>query len=340
VSGTVIEELSRMPVAGATIRLFADSARAAATTTTDVIGHFRFDVPAAGVYQVSAELLGYERRESPPISVEVGRDHAIHFELARLPVVLDSMLIRSDALPVGPTQQLIHGLLLDDDTREPIPDGTIELRDARKRNAAKATTDAYGRFRLVTPAPGIYSLHGERVGYRPSEQNDLRLQPGDTVVLEFRLSRRAALLAPVLVTASAKPWIERDKRWRVQELYDRMRRFANARYATFIMRDTIEAYDRRYFGIGDMLYRVIKRPPPDPRACAGGRVFVDGFSLDGPETSMSDFWPLHLIELIEVYVHPSIPAEFASPVGAPGARPSFKRPCQVISLWTRPRGKR
>jgi len=342
VSGVVIEELTRTPVPGATIHLLSDSARAIATTTTDAIGRFRFDVPAPGVYQVRVDRLGFQRQESPRLTVKAGRVEVIQLELVRRPIVLDSVLIRSetDTKPVGALQQLIHGRLLDDDTGEPIPDGTIELRDSRKKSAAKVVTDANGRFRLVTPSPGTYSLYGERPDYKPAEQTDLRMQLGDTVVLEFRLSRRAVLLAPVLVTESAKPWMERDKRGRMQDLYDRMKRFGSARYATFILRDTIEAYDRRDFTLGDMLYRSIKRPPPDPRACVGGHVFVDGFPWEAQGGSLSDFWPLNTIDVIEVYTHPTIPAEFASPTSNPGARSSMRRPCQVISVWTRPREKR
>jgi hypothetical protein len=337
VSGAVIEELSRTPVYGVTIRLLADSGRVVATTTTGVLGGFRFDVSAAGVYRVRVDGIGYRRKESEPIHLETGNVRVVELELARLPFVLDSVMIRGEIVraPVGATQQLIHGRLLDDDTGEPIPDGTIELRDAKKKSAGKVVTDGSGFFRLVTPSPGTYSLYGERPGYRPAEQNDLALQVGDTVVLEFRLSRRSALLAPVLVTASAKPWMEREKLLGISELYDRMKRFGNRRNAQFILRDTIDTYDQRSFTIGEMLDRVVKVPIERGPGCFGSKVYVERF----PVEASSAYYELNDLDVIEVYTHPAIPAEFATPIFTPGQRSAVVRPCRVVVYWTRPRTK-
>jgi hypothetical protein len=337
VSGTVIEELSRTPVYGATIRLLTDTGRVLATTTTGVLGGFRLDVSSPGVYRLRIEGLGYQRKDSAPIEIEAGRVRVVELEVARQPMLLDSVMIRAaaDAPPLGPTQQLVHGRLLDDDTGEPIPDGTIELRDARKKTAAKVITDASGMFRLVTPSPGEYSLYVERPGYRPSEQSDLNLTLGDTVVVEFRLSRRAALLAPVLVTASAKPWMERERRRGIEQLYVRMKRFGKQRNAQFILRDTIDAYDQRSFTIGQMLDRVVRVPFERGPGCLGSKTYVERFPID----VSSAYYELNNLDVIEVYSHPAIPAEFAAPMFAPGQRSAAVRPCRVIVYWTRPRIK-
>jgi hypothetical protein len=337
ISGVVLEELTRLPVGDATVLLLGDSGRVVATTTADVIGRFRLDAATPGIYRIVAMRVGYIPKETLTLNIESGARAGIELELTRRPFLLDSVFIRdaADPAPIGPRQQLIHGRLLDDDTAEPIPGGTLELRDARKKRAGSAVTDSAGTFRIVTPAPGTYSLYGERPGYRPSEQSDVRLELGDTVVVEFRLSRRAALLAPILVTASAKPWTDRDRRYWLEELYDRMRRFGNQRYAQFILRDTIDAYDQRSFSIGEMLDRVIKVPVTRGPGCAGGKTYVERFQFDDGAA----FYPLHLIDLIEVYTHPAIPAEFGSPVFTPGQRSAAVRPCRVVVLWPKARAK-
>ena len=338
--GTAIEKLSRVPVASATVRLITSTGDPLATSITDSRGRFRFDLPAPGQYRIRAERPGFLTVESSLLSVEAGVARTIELELTRRPVLLDSVLVRESSIttPLRPTEQLIQGRLLDDDTGEPIPGGTIELRDASSTSVTQAISDRNGSFRLVSPNPGTYSMRGERPGFQTAEQNDLILGLGDSLLIEFRLSRNAAILAPVLVTASAKPWMGAASRRALQELYDRMNRFGQRRYAQFILRDTIDAYDRRDYSTAELLARVVRSGSPTERErrCFGARYYVDGLPFEA-FGSESEFWPLKLLETIEVYTHPTLPAEFASPIFAAALRSPAVPPCRVISMWTRRR---
>lgn len=258
-----------------------------------------------------------------------------------LPVRLDPVVVREAAPPktLRPTEQLIQGKLVDESTGLPIARGNIELWAVGDRPVATATTDTAGIFQLITPSPGVYSLLGKRLGYQPARQSGLSLRLGDTLIVEFRLSHIAQVLDPMLVTATAKPWPPPTGEPQVvRELYDRMKRYSGLRHAQFILRDTIDAYAKRFYSIGDMVGRVVVPTMPKAREtrCNGTAQYVDGlpFEADGviPATA---FYDLNQIDLVEVYTHPSIPSEFAAPVIFPGSRTAGVPPCRVISLWTR-----
>lgn len=167
--------------------------------------------------------------------------------------MLDSFLVvaaPSDP-PLRSFQQLIIGRLLEEESGDVMPEDTIELRDAKNKVVGTARTDRRGRFRLRTPAPGTYSLTGKRIGYLAAQQPNLRMQPGDTVLLDFRLSKTAMLLGPVTVTASAKVWTDRIRSPLRDALYSRMERFKDRHQAQFILRDTIDALNRRNFSTAE-----------------------------------------------------------------------------------------
>lgn len=262
------------------------------------------------------------------------------------PVRLDPIVVREAAPPreLRPTQQLIQGKLVDETTGLPIARGIIELWADGDKPLATATTDTSGIFQLITPSPGVYALLGKQLGYQPARQPGLTLRLGDTLIVEFRLSHLAQLLDPVLVTATAKPWPPaKGERQSTEELYYRMKKFAGLRHAEFILRDTIDAYARKFYTIDDMIARVVTTPVPKPKPagrefyCTGTTQYVDGMympTMTGFE-DVTRTYNLEMIDLIEVYTHPSIPAEFKAATFTPGERSSGWPPCRVIVLWRR-----
>src|SRR6185312_4857082 len=146
-----------------------------------------------------------------------------------------------------------------------------------------------------------YALLGQRLGYEPARHTGLTLRLGDTLIVEFRLSHLAQVLDPVLVTASAKPWPPaKGEQQDIDELYYRMKKFAGVRHAEFILRDTIDAYARKFYSIDDMIARVVVTPVPKPKPqgrefyCKGTAQYVDG--VDAPPIEgfgpISEFYDL------------------------------------------------
>lgn len=260
------------------------------------------------------------------------------------PVRLDPVVVREAAPPktLRPMEQLIQGKLIDENNGLPIARGNIELWADGDKPLATATTDTSGIFQLITPSPGTYALLGRRIGYQPARQSGLTLRLGDTLIVEFRLSHVAQVLDPVLVTATAKPWPPaKGERQEIDELYYRMKMFGGLRHAEFILRDTIDAYVRKFYSIDEMISRVVISPVPKVKPqgrefyCKGTTHYVDGAYAPpmegfGPVTG---FYDLKMIDLVEVYTHPSIPAEFRAPVFTPGGATLGMPPCRVIVLW-------
>lgn len=335
--GTVREVGTQAPVPRVSVQLVDRLGQDVALSITDSGGRFRLDAPEPGTYRVRATKIGFLRAESPFVHADTAG--ALVVELSRV-ALLDSVIVTAEAV-MRPTQQLIRGRLVDDDSGEPLENGTIALIDDRNRQVATVTTSRDGTFRLVSPAPGTYSMLGRHVGHKPALQEEFPLRLGDTVGIEFRLSRVATLLAPALVTASAKPWHSAGERRGLADLEDRIRRFDNRRHAQFILRDTIDLFDRRAFDIDRMIDRVVKTTP-NGISCRGTTYVVDNAIWPTPEygDSVSDQFPLGTLELLEVYTYPDIPTEFSAPIYRPGERSAMVPPCRAISIWTRLNGKR
>lgn len=164
------------------------------------------------------------------------------------------------------------------------------------------------------------------------------MQPGDTVLLDFRLSKTAVLLGPVTVTASAQVWTDRIRSPLRDALYSRMERFKARHQAQFILRDTIDALNRRNFSTAETLNRIVLMKEPKTGGCSGVKHYIDGdhYILPFEQPLAEQLAMLSGIELIEVFTHPTIPAEFSSPILAVSARSSTVPPWRVISVWSRP----
>jgi hypothetical protein len=325
-TGTVTDEFTRLPIPGSAVILLRMDGSPILSAFTDSLGRFRLNVPGPGDYNVRAERIGYGIAETG--GLRLGERDAIGFEFRLAPkaILLDSILVKGARAPaLRPTEQLIHGRLLDDETRRPIPQGSIELREPGGRARARTITDANGLFRIVSPTPGAYRLHAEHIGYQSAEQ-DLVMMLGDTLRLDFHLSTQAILLAPILVTASARPVGDRRVLAGMEELYSRMNRM---RDATFLTRDSIARYEAMGVGTGQMLLRsagIFSDSQFTVRGCAvPPRYYVDGAEIPADLTiSIEDMYPPGVLEAIEVHRGPRIPAEL-----------NRGFPCAVIVIWTR-----
>jgi hypothetical protein len=256
----------------------------------------------------------------------------LEFQLTPHPVVLDSVFVyvKSEARKLGPTEQLIHGRLLDDDTRAPIPAGNIELVNSAGKRVASSITDSYGLF-LGTPNPGTYRLRGERLGYQSAEGPDLRLILHDTIRLDFFLSTKAVLMAPLTVTGSARDWKDRYGQSNLDELYSRMKRFGGTRLADYVMRDSLAMYEKNHYTTSAIIAREGFR---QGYGCNGGTsTYVNGAPYLVEGNSLDDHFDPRVLQAIEIYTAPQIPAEFSMPLFQGGG--TYGMPCKVIVLWTR-----
>ena len=333
--GRVTDEYTGAVIEGSAVLLVGGDGTPIRTVFSDGQGRFVLPVPAAGVYEVRAERLGYGRAATGEITIREGDTIRFAFKLAPQAIVLDSILVRGaeGARRIGPTQQLIHGRLIDDETRAPIAQGAIELRRPDGRVLRSTLTDAHGLFRIVTPGPGAYQLHGERIGYQASAQ-ELITMPGDTIRLDFHLSARAVLHAPILVTASARPIADRRRLSGMEPLFSRMSRMRT--HGSIMLRDTIARYDEQGFSTAWMLTHFtsglvqtrnsLGTSILTVQGCGGPpQMYINGAFMPSGMFSVADAYPPSTLEAVEVYRSPEIPAELNR----------GRWPCAVIVLWTR-----
>lgn len=349
VHANVQDSTTGAPVPAATVSLLDVDGVSLVSAPTDTLGNASLPVLGAGTFRVRAERIGYRSAVSNPLTLGADDSVAIQLRLLATPVLLDSILVsvrgQGRSLRIG--EQLVFGRLLDDDTRAPIPGGTIRLLGDRGSAAASAISNDQGQFWLVSPRAGTYRLQAERIGYQTSESPEVNLMPGDSIGFDFFLSTQAVLLAPITVTSSRRPWIERAPLIGMEGFLDRYGRFARSGFGTFMTRDSIAVWDNRTPSVGEMLrsrVTAVRRVVPfgDPQApgmagaiilrfgrASGGVIqetCIPVYYLDGapvPYEVVSSYAPADL-EAVEVYVSPTIPAEFLR---------GF--PCGVVAYWSR-----
>jgi len=303
------------------------------------------------------ERVGYQAKESGSFSIPPGYVLSVQIQLSPAPLPLDSVWVTGRGRPLKPTEQLILGRLLDYESGEPIAQGTVSLLKAYGGGAddvdlvEEVLSDDGGFFNLLSPLPGEYRLRGERIGYLTSESSNLLMMPGDSVVFDLYLSMGAIVLDPITVRASARPWGNRYSLMGMASFFERQSRFGLAGMGGFLTRDSIARYEGRMDTPQMLMASLMEVRSLDTvgvilRGAAGGGC-LPSYYLNGVEVWTGD--PAHQsmtgaassdsgsqgpnpgllfspedLEGVEVYVFPTIPAEF-----------NRGFPCGVVALWTR-----
>lgn len=224
---------------------------------------------------------------------------------------------------------VLAGVLIDDDSAQPIALGLVRLLDASRQAVAIARSEQDGSFRLISPGPGEYRISAEALGYRAAEAGGLELAPGDTVTVEFRLAADAVVLDPLRVVARGVPADERVGLVGMQSFFERYAQYSGSPFAEFMTRDSLAEWDNRVQSTGHMLQWTARAVTAvDP---ATGEITLRGgcspsYYLNGSRVPFEMVQGLApgLLEAVEVYMQPAIPADLGQ--GAP---------CGVVSLWSR-----
>jgi hypothetical protein len=219
--------------------------------------------------------------------------------------------------------QVIEGRTLDATHRGFIPAVLVTLRSSSGDSAGAALSDPQGRFRIVAPGSGSYSLTTERLGYADVATSDISLRVGEEVTVEVLLGTDPVELEPLTITSRRggesalvathrrrTDWIQRTGIGKV------------------ITRSEIEARPRPF--VTDYLWTVsglrVVGSGANARVVMRGcapTVFVDG--VRSPGLSVNTMSP-DALEGIEIYRSVSeIPPELRG-----------TGHCGAIAMWTRP----
>ena len=177
------------------------------------------DGPAAGVGAGDAQAAGATPAvptPPPPVPVESGvaasgstspspRPPSVVVDapedVAAAPAPAESPRTNAPAAPAEPRDPVVHGRVVDAETGQPVPAVQVYVADLD----VGVLTLQDGSFRLPLfeedVDAGALTLTVERIGYR-SESRDFTAGPGDTVVLDFRITEEALMLDEVIVTGT------------------------------------------------------------------------------------------------------------------------------------------
>ncbi len=95
--------------------------------------------------------------------------------------------------------QAVRGQVVDSATGMPVGTGFVVLLAGDGSEVSRALSSRDGRFRLEAPSGGDFRLRSERIGYRASESELLRIEPGETLDYTLRVAALPVRLATVEV---------------------------------------------------------------------------------------------------------------------------------------------
>lgn len=86
-----------------------------------------------------------------------------HLLLLVLPALLSAQAVGA---------QTVQGQLVEEGTGSPIAGALVLLLNEDGKTAARVLTDEGGRFLIRAPAPGLYRLRADRIGFRSAQSRD------------------------------------------------------------------------------------------------------------------------------------------------------------------------
>ncbi|MCH7564820.1 MAG: carboxypeptidase regulatory-like domain-containing protein [Gemmatimonadetes bacterium] len=92
-SGSILEDVSGLPIAGAAVRLLDAEERDQGVVISDDQGRFSVRLPAPGTYRLAVSRVGYAPARSGLFRVEPDHDVSVDVFLTVQPVSLDSLLV-------------------------------------------------------------------------------------------------------------------------------------------------------------------------------------------------------------------------------------------------------
>jgi hypothetical protein len=184
--------------------VLVDVVAAGRTATTGEDGAFRIAELGSGLFEVQLTRrdgdLGLTEPARRLVELEGGR-------AARLAAALPPPPAPPPPAPADPTpaservwRNALLGLVVQEDTREPVSGALVRVLDETGSVAGSAVTDARGQFRINHPDRGAeYVLRVEHVAFAPAV-GPIRFDRSDQVRVEVVLATRAIELDPIVVT--------------------------------------------------------------------------------------------------------------------------------------------
>ena len=105
--GSVLQQGSKQPIAGAEVRLAEYEER---STSTDASGVFQFDNLPAGDYEILISAAGHYVSEAPVVTLEPGKVIQVQVYLEKVGFLFDEVLVTTQRFPTTVSRQSVQGL--------------------------------------------------------------------------------------------------------------------------------------------------------------------------------------------------------------------------------------
>lgn len=213
-------------------------------------------------------------------------------------------------LPAQGWGQVLRGAVMEEETGAAIPFAEVSLMDASGRALQSVVSDSLGEFRLEALAADSFAVRIQRFGYASVTSPLFRIERGEVVAIEARLSPEAVALEPVTVVT------RRRAPARLRRFYER----AETSHGRIYTREEIER-------IRPATIRHLLRSVPRRLGCEPA-IYLDGLLVERAQ-DLDALAPPREIEGIEIYR------------GAVQIPPEFYRPgmCGLVLVWRKPYGE-
>jgi hypothetical protein len=135
-------------------------------------------------------------------------------------------------LPAHGAAQVLRGVVIDAETRAPLPAVLVALLDRDGQEMLRYLVDADGVFLFPLPGPGEYSVRAERLGAETSTLDGITVQGDETVSVRIAMSARPITLAGIEVQGESRCELARDAGADVQLVWDEARKVLNTQSLT------------------------------------------------------------------------------------------------------------
>lgn len=237
--------------------------------------------------------------------------------------------------PATAHTQTVHGVVVENGTRDRIAAVSVELIGRDGSTAGRAETDSAGAFTVRARRGGVYTVRLAHPSFRALDSDTLEIGPGEVLQVQLRMGRDAIPLDPLIVTGQSNA--------RLGGFYERLREPGFGRFVTradIESRPAVQRVTELLRGMPGVEIVPVRRGRGGStvamimtRGGATGRcqptIVLDGSPVrQFAESGVDDFLKADMIEGVEVY---------SSAAGAPA---QFVEPgtCGVVAFWTRTGG--
>lgn len=218
--------------------------------------------------------------------------------------------------------QTVQGVVVIEDTEEPIPHVNITLVDDDEESVRSTGTDSLGHFTIEVPGEGTYTLLAQHVGYEEVVTRAFEVGPAEVVDVTVQMSLDAVPLDALVVTER-----RRYPNARIREFYERAAHVDRSGFGRVVWKEDLERYRPH------SLRSFLTRYPMGRGGTCRPRVYIDGLNMGVGDEAFEHldamiFW--EQVEGIEVYR------------GITQVPPQYNRggDCAAVLVWSRAdRGK-